>query len=407
MAKSSYPHILIVGAGLSGLTLAQILRKNGISYEVFERDVDVNARTQGWAIALHGPVLRDLKECLPEDIGPIEQTNHLIPLDLQAQFVFYDKNRPGLRVGVNDNETGQIVRANRQRLRDYLRRFIPVQYDKRVVRVEEADGKVTVFFEKGGSATGDVVVGAEGTQSAVRKHILHNKDVMKGLPTGSLVGEVELTGDDFKQQLELGHSAYIVLTRAENHAVIFAALNKVSPDGKKGYYYFLLHWFDEQAAHSAPDNPYWTLTATKEELAVFAREHTKLLPERLRSLVDKVPVEGYKTPGITLRSVELTPEQLPPGRVTLMGDAAHSMTPFRGEAGVCALQDAVNLGRTLTHIANAQLKGPDFLAVMTKYRDDMLTRGAEAAERSGSISKTQNITCGKVGVPLPEETINI
>lgn len=353
MAKSSYPHVLIVGAGLSGLTLAQILRKNGISYEIFERDADADARTQGWAIALHGQVLRDLENCLPEDIGPITKTNHLVPLKLPAQFVFYDVARPGLRDGVNDDETGQIVRANRQRLRDYLRTFIPVQYDKRVVRVEEYDDRVTVHFEKGGSATGDIVIGAEGTQSAgkicvycqghssilevltnnaitqVRKHILNNKDVVRGLPTGSLVGEVELTGDDFKQQLELGHSAYIVLTRAPNHAIIFAALNKVSPDGKTGYYYFILHWFDEAAAHSTPDKPFWTVTATQEELAAFAKEHTRAVPERLRALIDKVPVEGYKRPGIILRGVDLTPEQLPPGRVMVMGDAAHSMTPCK------------------------------------------------------------------------------
>lgn len=166
MATRAYPHVLIVGAGLSGLTLAQILRKNNISYEVFERDADADARAQGWAIALHGPVLKDLKESLPEDIGPIEQTNHLIPLTLPAQFVFYDVARPGLREGVNDDETGQIVRANRQRLRDYLRKLVPVQYDKRVVGVEEHDDRVTVHFEKGGSATGDIVIGAEGTQSA-------------------------------------------------------------------------------------------------------------------------------------------------------------------------------------------------------------------------------------------------
>jgi 2-polyprenyl-6-methoxyphenol hydroxylase-like FAD-dependent oxidoreductase len=46
-------HVLIVGAGTGGLTLAQNLRKQGISYEIFERDVDSNARFQGWAIALH------------------------------------------------------------------------------------------------------------------------------------------------------------------------------------------------------------------------------------------------------------------------------------------------------------------------------------------------------------------
>lgn len=167
MATKPYPHVLIVGAGLSGLTLAQVLRKNNVSYEIFERDADAYARAQGWAIALHGPVLRDLKQYLPEDIGPVEQTNHLTPLDdrLKAQFVFYTHDKPELRLGVNDDEEGQIVRANRQRLRDYLRKFVPVQYGRKVVRVEEGEDKVTVHFENGASASGDVLIGAEGTRS--------------------------------------------------------------------------------------------------------------------------------------------------------------------------------------------------------------------------------------------------
>lgn len=50
---SSSPHVIILGAGLGGLTLAQSLRKLGISYAVYERDAGLHARFQGWAIALH------------------------------------------------------------------------------------------------------------------------------------------------------------------------------------------------------------------------------------------------------------------------------------------------------------------------------------------------------------------
>jgi 2-polyprenyl-6-methoxyphenol hydroxylase-like FAD-dependent oxidoreductase len=46
-------HVLIVGAGLGGLSLAQNLRKQGISFEIFERDPEKNSRSQGWAIALY------------------------------------------------------------------------------------------------------------------------------------------------------------------------------------------------------------------------------------------------------------------------------------------------------------------------------------------------------------------
>lgn len=46
-------HVLIVGAGLGGLALAQGLRKQGISFDIFERDENENSRFQGWAIGLH------------------------------------------------------------------------------------------------------------------------------------------------------------------------------------------------------------------------------------------------------------------------------------------------------------------------------------------------------------------
>ena len=46
-------HVLIAGAGLGGLTLAQTLRKQGISFEIFERDTGEDSSFQGWALALH------------------------------------------------------------------------------------------------------------------------------------------------------------------------------------------------------------------------------------------------------------------------------------------------------------------------------------------------------------------
>lgn len=157
------PHVLIVGAGLSGLTLAQILRKNKISFSIFERDSRADARAQGWAIALHGPMLAEVSAWMPADLGPIEQTNHLSPLNhIPAQFVFYDVNKPDWRVGVTEDESGKIVRANRQRLRDWLLQHLTVQFNKCLVRVEERDDKVVAHFEDGSSETGDILVGEAG-----------------------------------------------------------------------------------------------------------------------------------------------------------------------------------------------------------------------------------------------------
>ena len=168
----SSPHVLIIGAGMSGLTLAQQLKKNNISFTVFERDLNNASRDQGWALSLFGEALDLMKTLMPSELGPVEQTNHLRPLELQPQFFFYDITRPEFRVGVVADDTLKVIRANRGRLRDWLMQNINVKFNKRLLRVEEHGDKVTAYFEDGTSATGDFLVGAEGTRSVVRKHLL-------------------------------------------------------------------------------------------------------------------------------------------------------------------------------------------------------------------------------------------
>lgn len=132
----------------------------------------------------------------------MEQASHLYPLGLQLQVSFYDITRPEFSVGVMADDTLKVVRANRRRMREWLMQGIDVQFNKRLLRVEEHEDKVTAHFEDGTLATGDFLVGAEGTRSVVRRqHFLKGQDVMKPLPTGSIFSEISLSGDDFSEQL--------------------------------------------------------------------------------------------------------------------------------------------------------------------------------------------------------------
>lgn len=414
----SSPHVLIIGAGMSGLTLAHQLKKNDIPFTIFERDVDSDSRQQGWALSLFGKALHFMETLMPSELGPVEQTSHLGPLELPAQFAFYDITRPDFRVGVVSDETGKIIRSNRKKLRTWLMQNIDVRFHKRLLRVEEHGDKVTAYFEDGTSATGDFLVGAEGTRSVVRKHLLKGQDVMKALPIGTLVGEVPLSENDFAHQLSLAHSGYVVMDStlgSDQQTAVFGALNRVSADGKTGYYYYLLLWVDKQAPKLADSKQSsWTESASKEQLAAFAREKTRDYPDHLRALVDKVPTEGYQSPGFQLQSVELEPEQLPAGRVLLIGDAAHSMTPcksqdlpvicspsgflsrfsitrltvrvkVRGEAGVCAFTDAFNLGAVLVRARDMQASGEALKDLVSAFNEDMIARGKWASKVSNSV----------------------
>lgn len=86
----------------------------------------------------------------------------------------------------------------------------------------------------------------------------------------------------------------------------------------------------------------------------------------------------------------------------------------RGEAGINALQDGVTLGRTIARIRVTQARGSDFEKMMSEFRDDMLTRGARAIRVSNPVLEEHNekpnkewVTCSKVAITLPKETITI
>ena len=64
-----------------------------------------------------------------------------------------------------------IIRAERRRLRDWLATNIPVQWGRRVTRIEQDNDGVTVYFEDGASARGDILVGADGINSVGRSLI--------------------------------------------------------------------------------------------------------------------------------------------------------------------------------------------------------------------------------------------
>ncbi|KAI1091996.1 putative monooxygenase [Rostrohypoxylon terebratum] len=401
------PHILIVGAGLGGLLLGQTLRKNNISFEIFERDPSDDVRVQGWAIGLH-TILDELDASVPEDLGSRDFINHLLPLKHNYEFAWYRQDRT-TKLGVRDDGSGKFIRANRARLRNWLARNMPIQFGKRALRIEEANDKVTVHFEDGTSATGDILVGAEGPYSPTRKYLLGGKDVIRKPRQGTISGEAILSGRDMQEQLALGHSCYLIdmSPNDDEPAFLFCGLSEAFEDGKSGRYYYNMFWRDE----GATSKDFWPYSASKEELYDYALKKTAHLPDKLRSIVKATGPQGMKQPPIHFWTLTMTPDQLPHGRVTLMGDSAHAMPSFRGEGGFHALLDALNLGKAL-----AKIKTNDTAVikkVLGEYQDEIIERGSKASAWSSiafdqawsSESAQPKIVWGLPVVPLPEEEI--
>ncbi|KAF3766645.1 FAD/NAD(P)-binding domain-containing protein [Cryphonectria parasitica EP155] len=398
LATSNTMHVLVVGAGVGGLSLAQTLRKQDISFEIFERDDHADARFQGWAIAMHS-IVESLLSTFPSDMPDLRaSTNHLLPLNLPAQLALYTPGRED-RWGFQDSPRFPFIRAERRRLRNWLSTSIPVQWGKHVQRIEHDDHGVSVYFQDGSSAKGDILIGADGINSVVREHLLGRPaaDLLAVVPLATVVGQLELSGEALRRQLALGHSGYMLI-RPDLGFIGFAGLHYVNPDGLSARYYWNFLQSDEDVAR--PDH--WLKTAGRQEKLDHVLRSIQALPPKFREIFEMTRPEQIRDETHVWRDLELDRKGgLPAGRVILMGDAAHAMTPFRGEGGYHTLVDSIVLSKVLgdLHGTSGFRDIATVKQAVADYNSAMLKRAGQAVRDSRNLH-TDAQRFGPDGKPL-------
>ena len=199
--------MLIIGAGICGLTLAHGLKKAGIPFEIYERDVDVDARGQGWAITLHWvlPFLEKLLE--PEVYRALDgiQVDPEVGRNDTGNFLFINlaNGEAKFRIPPNDRR-----RVGREKMRKLLLEGVEehVRWGKRLVdiSVSESEGSaVTATFEDGTRATGSLLIGTEGTNSPTRKYLLPEAYHTYQLPVRFVGVGINMTAEEVRPLREL------------------------------------------------------------------------------------------------------------------------------------------------------------------------------------------------------------
>jgi hypothetical protein len=125
-----------------------------------------------------------------------------------------------------------------------------------------------------------------------------------------------------ERQLSLGHSCWVAMTPGLQ-ARLFVGLQNVAEDGKSGDYY----WFHMEDDENAGRPDHWLHMASQEEKLAHVKKSMSTLEPRLREIIDLTSAANIKDVQFIYRDAELS--GLPGGRVALLGDAAHPMTPCR------------------------------------------------------------------------------
>ena len=358
----------MVGAGLGGLTLAHGLRRAGIDVVVYERDGALG-RPQGVSLHVDDRGASALRACLPPAHvamvettmgGPREQTLALSEMDGELTVT-------GARS--SDGIAGR-ARPGRQVHRPLLRAVLLTELDD-VVRFgaeftrfeQRADGTVRVWFADGRTDTADVLVGADGIGSAVRRlylpdvHVVDTgrRMIMGATPLRAVAdtGLPGLIGDNPTSAHVRGTTMALGILRFTQPPV--AARRQWLP---------ALH---RSAVAEIEDYVMWALPTTQEQLgsaAVWhrAKELTVDLPPALRLVV----AEAWQDVTAALRIGMIPPPPAwPASPVTVIGDAIHLAPGFGGNL---AMQDARHLCEALVEADRARL---DLLDAIGAYEDTM------------------------------------
>lgn len=164
------PEIAIIGAGPAGLTAAVILGNRGMAVRVYEREASGCYRSQGGSLDLH----EDSGQEALRQAGMLDRFTAVARFEDQATRMI-DPWTGDVSEAPQHGEDGTRPEIDRGVLRDLLLSSVPsgaVEWGRALERVEDdGAGRKLLVFQDGSTVTADIVIGADGAWSRVRRYV--------------------------------------------------------------------------------------------------------------------------------------------------------------------------------------------------------------------------------------------
>lgn len=353
-------HVLVVGAGIAGPTLAVALCRAGVEVELAE--IQREWRPVGVGLTLMGPALRALRTVglIDRAVAEGAALNRFAIGNARTELTTVDE-LPRL----NGPAYPSMVQLSRPSFHDILSNAvreagIPVRLGVTIDALDETEGGVEARFSDGTRAMYDLVVGADGVHSRVRSIAFPELPAPRF--TGQAVWRAMVDRPD-----ELGST----FVDGAMH-MFYGPHNKagVVPTSDTQLYIFLVE--------NIPDRTH----PPDERLPELIRDQLADYGGFLAVLRDRI----VRPEQVVWRALEvlLAPAPWHRGRAVLVGDAAHTTTPHLASGAGIAIEDAIVLAEELT--ANGPLDAA--LDRFTERRFDRCRMVVENSEQLGEWERS-------------------
>ena len=373
------PHIAIIGGGLGGLALAVACQHRSIPFTVYERDENFFERSQGYGLTMQqaSKAFKSLGITLKEGITSTQHLVHTPDGTVVGSW--------GLRKWGRPDDKKEAKRQNihiaRQSLRWQLLEAMggQVEWNCQLVGLQDGGERVNLTLQRGSETlerSANLVVGADGIRSTTRRLYLgEEKTPLRYLGCLVVLGIVSIS--DISSSSALLDGATVFQT-ADGITRIYAM-----PYSSDQFMWQLSFPLKEQ---HAKDVSLGGPALLKAEALKRCRSWHDPIPQLLQATPESL-ISGYP---VYDRSI-LIPDMLnPKSLITLLGDSAHPMSPFKGQGANCAILDGLDLARAIyKEPGNLQRAVRAYESAMLARSTVKVQASAEAAEFLHSEIATQ------------------